>query len=276
MQKSVFKYEFNSARNALRGLLRELKIRKIHLPFYICPVLKNAVRKEDCRIEFYHIDENFFPVCDFDADDFILYPNYFGICTKNVRRLAEKYPNLIVDNAHAFYSPHFGLASFNSYRKFFFFSHNLKDGACLSVKKILSTEYPKDEAKDEEIADFSYNSLLKNEKRVDKFEVFKISDVSKDTLNKINFDEDKKERLERFFKFHEKYKSLNELKIELEDGEIPFVYPFLTYDEKLAEKITQNNDLILRYWNTLPESFLEYKFYKYLIPIPLTNLINHC
>ena len=275
MQKSVFEYEFNSARNALRVFVREFEIRKVHLPYYLCPVIKNALKKENCDLEFYHIDENFFPACSFCTDDFILYSNYFGICTKNVRVLSEKYPNLIVDNAHSFYSPHFGFASFNSYRKFFFFSHNLKDGACLRVNKPLKNEYSKAETEDIK-NDFSYNSMLRNEKRVDEFDIQRISDTSKEILKKINFDEDKKKRIEMFSELNEKYKSFNELSLKLEEDEIPFVYPFLTYDEKLAEKITKNNDLILRYWNTLPESFLEYRFYKYLISIPLTNLINHC
>jgi hypothetical protein len=255
--------------------VREFEIRKVHLPYYLCPVIKNALKKENCDLEFYHIDENFFPACSFSTDDFILYSNYFGICTKNVRVLSEKYPNLIVDNAHSFYSPHFGFASFNSYRKFFFFSHNLKDGACLRVNKPLKNEYSKAETEDIQ-NDFSYNSMLRNEKRVDEFDIQRISDTSKEILKKINFDEDKKKRIEMFSELNEKYKSFNELSLKLEEDEIPFVYPFLTYDEKLAEKITKNNDLILRYWNTLPESFLEYRFYKYLIPIPLTNLINHC
>lgn len=275
MQKSVFEYEFNSARNALRVLVREFKIRKVHLPYYLCPIIKNSLKKENCALEFYHIDENFFPVSDFGVDDFILYPNYFGICTKNAKELSEKYPNLIVDNAHSFYSPHFGFASFNSYRKFFFFSHNLKDGAYLRVNQPLKNEYSKAETEDIP-NDFSYNSMLRNEKRVEEFDVRKISDTSKEILKKINFEEDKKNRLEKFFELSEKYKSVNELSLNLENGEIPFVYPLLTYDKKLSEEITKNDDLILRYWNTLPESFLEYRFYKYLIPIPLTNLINHC
>ena len=125
--KSIFKYEFNSARNALRVLIREFKIKKLCLPFYLCPALRNAVKKEGCETEFYHIDKNFFPLKDFREDDFILYPNYFGLCENNVKILAEKYPKLIFDNAHAFYSEHFGFASINSYRKFFFNSFGIKD-----------------------------------------------------------------------------------------------------------------------------------------------------
>ena len=264
------KYGFNSARNALRALVREFGIKKIYISFYICPVIKNALRMENCQTEFYHIDDNFFPVQDFGEEDFVLYPNYFGICTKNVRKLAEKYKNLIVDNAHSFYSEPFGFASFNSCRKFFFNRYGLKDGAFLSVSRPLKTVYPKDQTIYAVIENnFDFNDFLKNEKRVDEFEILTVSDSSMLILKSIDFEKDKKERLECFFELSEKFGKANELKIEPEKGEIPFVYPLLMRDENLAEKITKGNDFVLRYWTNLPESFNEYKFYRYLIPIPL-------
>lgn len=266
----VFKYEFNSARNALRVLVREFKIKKLHLPFYLCPALRNALRQEGCEIEFYHIDKNFFPVLNIAKTDFVLYPNYFGICTKNVMRLSEEYPNLIVDNAHAFYSEHFGFASINSYRKFFFNSFGLKDGACLTVNEPLAKTYEQDKTKYEQIKNiYDYNELLKNEKRVDEFEILTISECSSEIFKEIDFEKDKKERREKFFELDKKFSSFNELRFELGKNEVPFVYPLLSRDEKLQRELTKNNDLILRYWTNLPQNFTEYDFYKYLLPVPL-------
>ncbi|MBR6163252.1 hypothetical protein IKQ26_05145 [bacterium] len=274
---TFFKYEFNSARNALRVLVRDFKIKKIHLPFYLCPAVKNALRLEGCETEFYHIDKNFYPLKDFNADDFVLYSNYFGICENNVKILAEKYPKLIVDNAHAFYSPFFGFASVNSCRKFFFHSFGVKDGAVLRVKAPISLSFPKDKEEYPQIInDFSYTSLLKNEKRVDEFDIMTISECSRKILSKIDFEKEKNERRQRFLELDKKYKEINELHFELSDSEVPFVYPLLTRDENLQKELTKNNDLILRYWTNLPETFPEYEFYKYLLPLPLTNLTNHC
>lgn len=275
--KSVFKYEFNSARNALRVLIREFKIKKLCLPFYICPALRNAVKKEGCEVEFYHIDKNFYPLKDFNDNDFILYPNYFGLCSENVRKLAEKYPKLIVDKAHAFYSKHYGFASFNSCRKFFFHSFGLKDGAILSVKEPIKSVFEQDKSEYIQIKnDFSFTSLLKNEKRVDEFEIQTISECSILILSKIDLEKEKNERRHWFLELDKQYNSVNELHFELSDGDVPFVYPLLTRDEKLQKDLTKNNDLILRYWTNLPENFPEYEFYKYLLPLPLTNLTNHC
>ena len=268
----VYQYEFNSGRNALRALVREFGIKQIHIPFYLCPVIRNVLKKEGCEVLFYHIDESFFPQKEFGENDFVLYPNYFGICTKNVKRLCAKYKNLIVDNAHSFYSPHFGFASFNSYRKFFFHNFGVKDGSCLSVAEAFKTVFKKDETEYEVVKNnFEYSELLKNEKRVDDFEILTISDCSQKAFSSVDFEKDKAERRKKFFELHQKYNGVNEIKMELEENDVPFVYPLLTRDKKLSEEITKNNDLIMRYWTNLPEKFTEYKFYRYLIPIPLTK-----
>ena len=117
MTKNLIK--LNTARNCLRYIIRAYGIEEIYVPYYICPTIKSAIRKEKAKINFYHVDKKFMPVNDFGKDYFILYPNYFGICSKNVQILSKKYKNLIVDNAHSFYSDSLGLASFNSLRKFF-------------------------------------------------------------------------------------------------------------------------------------------------------------
>ncbi len=59
------------------------------------------------------------PTIDFPKESFILYPNYFGVCENNVDKLVKIYPNIIIDNAHSYYSKPKGLASFNAKHKFF-------------------------------------------------------------------------------------------------------------------------------------------------------------
>ena len=69
-------------------------------------------------------------------ENYILYTNYFGICTKNAKKLAKKYKNLILDNAQSFFTEPIGLASFNSARKFF----GVPDGAYLFCNKKIGEE----------------------------------------------------------------------------------------------------------------------------------------
>ena len=82
--------KLNLARNCLRYVIKAYNIKEINVPYYICPTVLKAIRKENCRIKFYHIDQNFYPQKEFNKDDFILYPNYFGICTNNVKILEKQ------------------------------------------------------------------------------------------------------------------------------------------------------------------------------------------
>lgn len=212
---------FDFARNALVYLVNKYSINEIFIPYYLCDVIRHSLFSAGCKPIFYHIDDNFMPAEDFPAESFILYPNYFGICSYNVDKLVKMYPNLIVDNAHAFYAKPQGFASFNSSRKFL----TKDEGAYLWIGEYENTYKP----------DFK--------------------------------------RRELFNRFDKIYGRNNNLQFLLKDDDIPFCYPYLakTTEEadNLAEALIRQGKTIYRYWNNLPESFNEYKFYSRLVPVPL-------
>ena len=212
--------QFMYARDALKYLIKKYHIENIYIPYYLCDVIRHAVFEAGAKPIFYHIDDSFFPTEEFPADAYILYPNYFGVCDKQVDRLYKKYPKLIVDNAHAYYSEHKGFASFNSARKFL----PVENGAELFLKK----------GKKKTPLDY---------KRRAKF-------IYYDSL------------------FQD-----NELSFDLQAESIPFCYPYLAScietADKLVKKLTEQGLTIYRYWNPLPKTFNEYKFYSRLVPIPL-------
>lgn len=82
-----------------------------------------------------------------------------------------------------------------------------------------------------------------------------------------------RKRIIDFEKFNEKYKKINNLKFEMQYIKSPFCYPcLLSEDEEadnLAKELTKEGKTIYRYWNPLPKSYNEYKFYRRLVPIPL-------
>jgi hypothetical protein len=121
---------FNTARNALRHFIKIIGIKEIFVPSYTCPVVFESIKRKNCKITLYKIGDDFMPRTNFPKDSYIVYNNYFGICGKNVDYLAKIYPNLIIDNAQAFYSELKGIASFYSPRKFF----GLPDGGILLSK----------------------------------------------------------------------------------------------------------------------------------------------
>ena len=110
--------KFDRARNCLRYLVRKFKIEEFYIPYYLCDVIRHTLFEEGCKPLFYHIDDNFMPVLNLPKDSYILYPNYFGVFGENVAKMADIYPRLIVDNAHAFFDEPKGFACFNSGVKF--------------------------------------------------------------------------------------------------------------------------------------------------------------
>lgn len=252
-------YELNTARNCLRIIIRTYGIKEIFIPYYICPTVWQACRAEKCNVKFYHIDNNFYPSEKFDKNAYILYPNYFGINSKNVITLSSIYPNLIVDNALATYMPHYGKASFCSYRKFF----NVSDGAKLYINS-KNIDLPKDNYSYKNIPQ-NYNEYVQNEIHLNSEEPKFISKCTKNRLMSFDFDREKERRLKKFKEFSEIFDKTNELHINLSENDVPFVYPYLSKEDYKTDII------IFRYWTPLPENFPEYKFYKYLKPIPLSE-----
>ncbi|MBO7672100.1 hypothetical protein J6S88_01700 [bacterium] len=220
-------YKFEKASDSLCKIINTFEIKEMYIPYYICPSVRHALFKTDCKPLFYHIDDNFMPARSFDKESYILYPNYFGICSNNVKQLCEIYPKLIVDNAHAFFNEPSGLACFNAGYKF-----GLENCSYLWIK-----------------------------------------DRLKSAMGISEFEKEKIKRKKNFIKLCEKYSEANQL--EIDGKSIPFCYPYLAKTEeeadKLAKDLTEKGLAIYRYWESLPENFNEYKFYKRLVPIPLIS-----
>ena len=214
--------KFNYARDALKFLIKKYNIKQIYIPYYLCNVIRHAIFEANCKPLFYHINDDFMPAVKLPADSFILYPNYFGVCSKNINKLVKIYPKLIIDNAHALYAKPSGFASFNSERKF----QKVKFGAYLYFGEELREIQPD------------------------------------------------KSRREIFNQYYNQYQTSNLLKLDIPEDAIPFCYPYLAKSEKdadtLVKRLTKQGLIIYRYWNPLPPTFNEYKFYSRLVPIPLT------
>ena len=139
---------------------------------------KDLQKAIDDLIAFYHINESFLPEKSFSEDSYILYTNYFGICAAigicaaNVKKLSNKYKNLIVDNAQAYYMPRYGLASFNSARKFM----GVPDGAFLRCEKLLDEPLELDKSS---IVRFSHLLKRVDTNALDDKELYLLSDKAK-------------------------------------------------------------------------------------------------
>ncbi len=259
--------KFNTARNALTYIIRAFQIEELYLPYYMCPSVRTQVIRTGCRIKFYHIDINFNPVIEFPEEAYILYPNYFGICGSIADKLADKYKNLIVDNAHSFYSSPKGIASFNSVRKFF---PVLRDGAFLYTTKTVDINIEQDNYyyKPESL---SFRDFCINENRLDGEKIKYMSDCTNKYFLKLNMKKEKQKFIESFCSYHTKLSEINRLKISLNKNDIPFKYPYLAENKAAADefvkKCEKDGITIFRCWNNLPQSFKEKEFYNCLIAL---------
>ena len=270
--------DVNSARNALRYIVKAYEIKEIYIPFYTCPIVWKIL-EENCKINFYHIDDNFMPTKDFQQDDYVLYTNYFGTCAKNVKYLADKYSNLIVDNAQAFYMPKYGIASFNSIRKFF----GVSDGSLLYSDKTLNEDLEQDTSyqrcshllkRIDVNATFGYSDFVKNDDSLIDETIKRMSNLTTKIFNSINVNDAKIKRLENFKYLHKYLSKTNELKVELDADDVPMVYPFLIKNENLRSKLIENKIYVAKYWSELPVEYYENYLCKYLLPLPIDQRYN--
>lgn len=269
----------NSARNALKYIIRLHHIKKIAVSYFTCPVIWQAIEEEQCEMVFFDVDKNMDPLLEhIGSDEFILCNNYFGIKSKKIHTLVKQYPNLIVDNAQAFYSPAYGIASFYSPRKFF----GLPDGG------IAITSKPLDETFDTDIsyqrcahllkrhdlgANAAYQDFCAADSELNNPAIKWMSNLTKNMMRSIDYDYAKNRRRDNFALMHHHLSSVNTLDLDLTDEDVPMAYPLLIERADIKAKLISKKIYVPTYWPQLeqfcPENSNALYFKANLIPLPL-------
>lgn len=268
---------FNLCRSGLRYLIRALGIKQIHVPIYTCHVVTDTISREGCKVISYHLSDDLMPSSDFPKDDFIIYNNYFGVLGKNVDYLAKLYPNLIVDNAQAFYSKPKGRAAIYSPRKFF----GLPDGGILIGKDVPELALPKGHSMEvcshllrrlDSGAQAGYLEFVHNDKALNDYPLEHISSLTLALMGNIDYERAKEKRWENYTYLHNCLHT--SFPFALSEDDVPLIYPF--YSESGTEsraKLIQNNVFVARYWpNVLVDTKLgdvEYRLATNLLPLPI-------
>lgn len=273
----------NSARNALRYIIRAYHIQTLYAPYYTCPVVWQAIQEEKCQIIPYDIGIDFMPTQKFKTSDFILYNNYFGVCDQNVQVLAKLYPNLIIDSAQAFYSPKAGLASFYSPRKFF----GLPDGGIALCDQKIELNLEQDTSyslcshllKRWDLgATAGYSDFQKNDNALIGRDIKQMSRLTEALMGNIDYEYVRKKRLENFQFLHNHLGKINRLMFDLSTNEVPMVYPFFTDNTNLRQKLIQNKIYVATYWPEIEKVCLADSFELYLqshlLPLPIDQRYN--
>ena len=246
----------NSGRNALRCIIRDMKIRKIRVPYYSCPVVWHALEAEHCEIIPYEVDASFMPLCE-PSEIPLLYTNYFGVCTDNARSLKKSFPCLILDNAQAFYARPDGTACFWSPRKFF----GLPDGGMMWPAHKSADDLPVSESwqrcshllKRWDLgAGAAYADFKLNSADLGAEPPLAMSILTHALMSSLDCEAARQRRRENFSILHKSLGERNLLGIDLnrslEGGDVPLVYPFRTKDEELRRRLIQNKVFVATYW----------------------------
>lgn len=261
--------KLNLGRNCLKYIIETYGITKIFIPYYTCPVVWQAARNCGCNVKFYHINDEFLPAAEFEPNAYIIYTNYFGLCSKNCKLLSKKYKNLIIDNCQAFFSEPAGLASFSSLRKFF----PVQNGAYLYIDRFIDKDYPKDDLKLEYFAAHNdFENFVKNELILNlESEIKTISTGVESIIQSINFEKIKKMRIENYKKYSEIFDKMNNIKLKLIKEDVPYCYPLNTTDTEVLSKLESTKLPFLQLWKDIPSIFKENTFLNKTIALPLDD-----
>lgn len=274
--------KLNLGRASFEYLLRAKKIKKVFFPFYTCNVLLEPLRRTHTEVEFYHIDEKFEPIFDYQqlkGNEYFLYTNYYGLKDNYVKEIAQYTSNLIIDNSQAFYSfPIPSVDTFYSARKFF----GLPDGGYLYTDTLLTEELPKDIslgrfahllARIEEGPEKGYATFKYNEKKLSNEPLKTMSEVTLRLLKCINYQSIKDIRKKNFNLLAENLGEKNLLDIDVGSIEAPMVFPFLSIRDDLHEILIQEKIYVATYWpeviKKVKTGSIEYRFSKNLVPLPI-------
>lgn len=270
----------NCGRNALAYIIRSRRINKILLPYFLCSSVSNVCKKEDVQIQYYCIDKDFLPVdLKSNSDEWVYVVNYYGqISNSMIKELQQKYHNIIIDNAQAYFRmPVEGADSLYTCRKYF----GVADGAFLYTDSLIDEKIPRDESFDrmgfllgryERTASEFYSEYSANNHFFADEPIKKMSKLTNNLLHGIDYDFVKKCRTENFAYLHDNFKTINQLNLIVPEG--AFMYPlYIEGGAEIRKKLQAQKIYIPTLWpdvfDVCVEDQLEYDMAMNILPLPV-------
>ena len=252
----------NTGRNCLEYILRAKGYKKVYLPYYTCEVVLEPFKKLGIPYEFYHIDINF-EIRDcftLKADEALLYVNYYGLKQRYVEQLANKTGDrLIVDNTQAFYAkPIAGIDTFYTCRKCF----GVPDGAYLYTDKRFDEDLEQDLSFERMAslikridlgAEAGYADFRALSKALVGQPIKRMSNLTTQLMKGIDYQTAAQKRRGNYKYLHQNLAETNQISLELDEDAVPMVYPYLTKNGKLKQKLIDERIYVATYWPNVLE-----------------------
>lgn len=198
--------KLNCGRCALEYIIRAKNIKRIFMPKFMCDSCENIFRKLDVKVFYYSINMDFTPIATNIAEDEWLYiVNFYGqLSNEYIVKLKEKFNNIIIDNAHAYFQmPVLGVDTLYTCRKFF----GVPDGAILYTDSVLDMYYEQDISFDrmrfllgrfEHNASEFYQEYVANNRFFNDEPIKRMSKLTENLLHGIDYDFIKNRRTTNF------------------------------------------------------------------------------
>jgi len=269
----------NSARNALVYLIKARKIKKLFIPYFLCDSVSSVCDREGCAYDCYHIDKEFRPLFErkLGEGEYLYVVNYYGqLDDRFVLSLKKKHGRIILDNVQAFFSlPVAGIDTLYSCRKFF----GVPDGGYVATDAILEGDMPQDISMDRmkhilgryegACAGDYYGDFKENDRSFVDLELRRMSKLTRNLLNAIDYEHVKRKREENFKVLHDALGDQNKLSVKLPAG--PYAYPFYCKDGmKVKRLLAERKIFVATLWpNVLHlDASLEKDYAENILPLP--------
>ena len=239
----------NNARCALLYIIEARHYNKVYLPFFLCDSVRLVLEREKIPFEEYRIDRSFLPILDIDTkpEEVVYIVNYYGLlCEEQLIRLKNRYGNIVVDNAQAFFAkPIKGIDTLYSCRKFF----GVPDGGYAYTDAEFLKDIPVDVSMERmkhilgrfegNCASDYYDCFNDNDESFKEIELRQMSKLTHNILGAVDYQAAKRRREENFLFLSKALGERNALKIECPAG--PYAYPFyvqkgMTIKKQLAKR----------------------------------------
>ena len=252
----------NTGRNCLEYILRSRRYSHVYIPYYTCEVVLEPFRKLGVGHSFYHVDENLeltSPI-ELQEGEALLYTDYFGLKHRYAMQLAARYGGrLIVDCTQAFYArPLPGVDTFYTCRKFF----GVPDGAYLYTDSPLPDRFDRDESHDRVSflvkrldlgAEAGYADFRQQSERLVGQPIKLMSHLTMRMMQGIDYDAAARRRRANYLFLHSHLAATNGLRLSLDAAAVPMVYPYLSDDPTLKQRLIAAKVFVATYWPNVLE-----------------------
>lgn len=268
----------NNGRSALLYILKARKIRRLHLPYFLCDSVSIMCQDNGYEVFFYSVGEDLLPVFDavLGPSEYLYVVNYYGqISNQQILALKEQYGNIIVDNVQAFFQPPVPeIDTVYSCRKFF----GVPDGGYVSSTAVLEDILEQDISKDrmahilgrfEGMASDYYSDFKKNDHSFVEAPLRRMSGLTRNLLRGIDYEQVRMIRNANYALLDSVLGAKNKLHPTVPDG--PYCYPFYCENGmEIKKKLAAQRIYVPTLWpNVLcMEGKREKDFAENILPLP--------